>query len=154
MQLKRIKQNVFGALKDTYASALGKTELLSAQVINYSKVDSSEFRLPSGCVSEKHFLHTYLLFIANKVNKVNPSFSYDLLELPMGKYIVCGEAMVKGAVYQESIAITDHLLFDSTSPYRPAALRQGLRGWTTTVRITKDRSKELEKYFSTLSEGK
>lgn len=28
--------------------------------------------------------------------------SYDLSELPMGKYIVCGEAMVKGNVYQAS----------------------------------------------------
>merc|ERR1740128_1088682 len=28
--------------------------------------------------------------------------SHDLTELPMGKYIVCGEAMVKGDVYQAS----------------------------------------------------
>ena len=26
--------------------------------------------------------------------------NYDLTELPMGKYIVCGEAMVQGNVYQ------------------------------------------------------
>ena len=50
--------------------------------------------------------------------------TYDLLELPMGKYIVCGEAMVKGDVYQvshgdESIQ-QDHKLF-----FRQAASRRG-----------------------------
>jgi len=29
-------------------------------------------------------------------------FNYDLYELPKGKYIVCGEAMVQGVVYQAS----------------------------------------------------
>ena len=28
--------------------------------------------------------------------------NYNLAELPMGKYIVCGEAMVRGTVYQAS----------------------------------------------------
>ena len=41
--------------------------------------------------------------------------SYTLSELPMGKYIVCGEAMVMGEVYQASCFQTNINRLDNNS---------------------------------------
>ena len=50
--------------------------------------------------------------------------TYDLLELPMGKYIVCGEAMVKGDVYQVSHE-DESIQQDHKLSFRQAASRRG-----------------------------
>ena len=48
----------------------------------------------------------FMLHLDDPVIEIIPltkqGLSYTLTELPMGKYIVCGEAMVKGEVYQAS----------------------------------------------------
>jgi hypothetical protein len=44
--------------------------------------------------------------------------SHDLAELPKGKYIVCGEAMVQGEVYQSSCFDTKIERLDSNSELR------------------------------------
>ena len=43
--------------------------------------------------------------------------NYDLSELPMGKYIVCGEAMVAGSVYQASCFETRIERLDNNSEF-------------------------------------
>jgi len=48
----------------------------------------------------------FMLHLDDPVIEIIPltkqGLSYTLTELPMGKYVVCGEAMVKGEVYQAS----------------------------------------------------
>ena len=47
--------------------------------------------------------------------------SHHINELPMGKYIVCGEAMVKGDIYQSSCFETLIERLDNNSEYRPVS---------------------------------
>ena len=52
--------------------------------------------------------------------------SYTLSELPMGKYIVCGEAMVMGEVYQASCFETKIERLDNNSKFLERCIRHYL----------------------------
>ena len=60
---------------------------------------------------------------------------YDLSELPQGKYIVCGEAMVAGDVYQASCFETRIERLDNNSKFFFTFYSENLHPWSAPGRL-------------------